>query len=242
MSYFTDYLSRTDHRMVMKWDHYFAVYEREFGRYLDRPISFLEIGVFRGGSIPMWKGYFAKGSKLTFIDIDPDCAAHQEDGTTVEIGNQTDPAFLAEVVKKHGPFDVILDDGSHINAHQSASFELLWPHLSDGGIYTVEDCHTSYWPGFGGGYRNEASFIEYAKRKVDQMHSWYTDQDKMFPFDPIARELDAVRFYDSIVVMEKRIKPEPPTAVMSKNGNIERTRRGLQVRGRVSKFAGKDGT
>ncbi|MBY6201892.1 class I SAM-dependent methyltransferase [Maritalea mobilis] len=242
MSYFSDYLKRTDDRMLSKWVHYFEVYEREMTRFRQRPISFLEIGVFKGGSIPMWKGFFAEGSRLTFVDIDPDCAQHAEEGTSVEIGNQADPDFLAQLAEKHGPFDVILDDGSHVCAHQIASFEALWPHISDRGIYVVEDCHTSYWPGFGGGYRNEASWIEYAKRLVDRMHSWYTDQDAMFPFDEIAKEVQGVRFYDSITVVEKHQKPEPPTTLYAQNGKVTLSRRALAVRGRKSAFAGKDGT
>ncbi|GAA5074480.1 class I SAM-dependent methyltransferase [Roseibacterium beibuensis] len=242
MGYFSDYLKRTDDRMLSKWVHYFEVYEREMTRFRQRPISFLEIGVFKGGSIPMWKGFFAEGSRLTFVDIDPDCAQHAEEGTSVEIGNQADPDFLAQLAEKHGPFDVILDDGSHVCAHQIASFEALWPHISDRGIYVVEDCHTSYWPGFGGGYRNEASWIEYAKRLVDRMHSWYTDQDAMFPFDEIAKDLQGVRFYDSITVAEKHQKPEPPTTLYAQNGKVTLSRRALAVRGRKSAFAGKDGT
>jgi hypothetical protein len=241
MSYFTDYLTRTDARMLTKWAHYFDVYDREFGRFRQTPISFLEIGVFRGGSIPMWKGYFAEGSTLVFIDIDPDCAAHADPGTHVEIGNQADPDFLARIGAKYGPFDVVLDDGSHLSPHQIASFEGLWPHMKDRSIYAVEDCHTSYWPGFKGGYRAPGSFIEFAKAKVDAMHSWYTDQDKEFPFDPIARDLAGVRFYDSIVIFEKQAGKEPPQSLTSRNGEVTSSRRALEVRGRRSAFAGKDG-
>ncbi len=241
MTWFEDYLSRTDDRLLMKWTHYFDVYEREFTRFRASPISFLEIGVFKGGSIPMWKKYFHDDARLTFLDIDPDCARHADPGTTVEIGNQADADTLARLAATHGPFDLILDDGSHVNAHQIASFNALWPHIAEGGLYVVEDCHTSYWPGFGGGYRNEASFIEFAKRKLDAMHSWYTDQDDLFPFDPIAEQLHSVRFYDSITVFEKR-KSQPPTAVTSQNGNVQLSRRALEIRGRKSAFAGKDGT
>jgi len=236
-----DHLKKTDDRALTKWQHYFQIYEREMGRFLQAPVSFLEIGVYKGGSIPMWLEYFPKGSTLSFIDIDPDCAAHAAPGTNVRIGNQADPDFLAEVVAEFGPFDVILDDGSHINAHQITSFEHLWPHLKNGGIYMVEDCHTSYWPGFGGGYRNEASFIEYAKRLIDTMHSWYTDQDDLFPFQEMAKALNAVRFYDSIVVVEKLMQQEPPLSLVSQNGQVSGSRKALEMRGRKSVFAGKDG-
>jgi len=242
MTFFADYIKRTDDRLLTKWAHYFEVYERELTRFRTRPITFLEIGVFKGGSIPMWREYFADGSTLVFADIDPDCAAHAEPGTHVEIGNQADPAFLATLAETYGPFDVVLDDGSHVCPHQIASFNGLWPHLNDRALYLVEDCHSSYWPGFGGGYRNEASFIEFAKRKVDAMHSWYTDQDDLFPFDPIARELAGVRFYDSIVVLEKNTKAEPPMTITSRNGTVQGSRRALQIRGRTSIFAGKDGS
>ncbi len=236
MGYFTDYLKRTDQRAITKWKHYFGVYERELGRFRGRDISVLEIGVYRGGSIPMWKGYFGDGARLTFADIDPACCDHAEPGTVVEIGDQADPSFLADLARKHGPFDVVIDDGGHMMHQQITSFEHLWPHLSDQGIYLVEDTHTSYWPGFGGGFREEASFIEYAKRLVDKMHSWYTDQDEIFPFDEIARELNSVRFYDSIVVVEKLLTEEPPISLNAQNGKITGSRKALEVRGRTSVF------
>lgn len=240
MNWFTDYISRTDERQLSKWLHYFDIYTREMERFREEPISFLEIGVWKGGSIPMWKEYFAPGSKLTFIDIDPTCATHADPGTIVEIGNQADATFLERVAKKHGPFDIVLDDGSHINAHQIASFSYLWPHIKNRGLYIVEDCHTSYWPGFGGGIRNEASYIEFSKRLVDRNHSWYTDQDWIFPFDPIAKEVFGVRFYDSVVVTEKLMKNEPPTMFSASSGEISLTQKPLQMRGRVSLFQGSN--
>lgn len=53
MNYFLDYLKRTDHRGLTKWLHYFDVYARELGHLQGRDIAFLEIGIYRGGSIPM---------------------------------------------------------------------------------------------------------------------------------------------------------------------------------------------
>lgn len=236
MDFFRDYLTRTDGRAVTKWDHYFDVYSRELDRFRSTPCRFLEIGIFRGGSIPMWKEYFAEGSHLVFVDIDPNCRKLGDPGTHIEIGDQADPEFLAQLAKKHGPFDVILDDGGHLMHQQIGSYEGLWPHLNDGGVYMVEDTHTSYWPGFGGGFEAKESFVEYAKRLVDKMHSWYTDQDDIFPFDPIARELESVRFYDSIVAMEKKLRPEPPLQVESTDGEILTSRKVLKIRNRRSRF------
>ncbi|MBK5934531.1 methyltransferase family protein [Rhodovulum imhoffii] len=236
MSYFAEYLKRTDARAVSKWLHYFEVYGREFGRFRGRAPRFLEIGIWNGGSIPMWKGYFGTGAHLVFADIDPACRKHAEPETFVEIGDQSDPAFLARLGETHGPFDAILDDGGHFMHQQITSFEHLWPHLRDGGVYMVEDTHTSYWPGFGGGYREPASFIEFAKGLIDRMHSWYTDQDAIFPFDEMARQMRGIRFYDSIVAVEKHLRADPPTQVTAANGQVRLSRRPLAVRGRKSAF------
>ena len=79
------------------------------------------------------------------IDVDPKCAAF--DGTAVvRIGSQDDPKFLRDVAAEMKGIDVVLDDGSHVGRHQRASFDVLFPLLSDGGIYIIEDVCTSYWP------------------------------------------------------------------------------------------------
>lgn len=241
MSFFTEHLKTTDDRLLTKWAHYFEVYDREFANLRKRDVTFLEIGIYKGGSIPMWRKFFTPGSKLVFVDIDPACRDLVKEDVHVEIGDQADPAFLAMLAEKYGPFDVIVDDGGHHVQQQRVSLDHLWPHLKDRGLYLVEDTHTSYWPGFGGGYRDPQSFIEHGKDLVDAMHSWYTDQDSVFPFDERAREFSSVRFYDSIVVLEKRIKTEPPMVVGAQNGQVRGSRKALEIRGRQSIFRGRDG-
>ncbi len=236
MNYFKDFVENTDHRKLCKWIHYFEVYERELSHLRDKDISFLEIGVYKGGSIPMWKGFFKKASNLIFIDIEESCSALQENGTNVLIGDQSDETFLSKVIQDYGPFDVVIDDGSHLCSHQIISFEKLWPALTDNGIYIVEDTHSSYWPGFGGGYRNESSFIEYSKRLVDKMHSWWTDQDDVFPYDPFGQKINGVRFYDSMVVLTKRADRERPIEIEVANGKIAASRNAFELRGRKSIF------
>ena len=70
----------------------------------------------------------------------------------IEFGDQADPMFLLDVAAKHGPFDVIVDDGGHKMYHQKNSFNTLWSQLVDGPLYIVEDTHRSYWLGISGGY------------------------------------------------------------------------------------------
>jgi hypothetical protein len=233
--YFRDYPARTDDRVLLKMLHYLEHYDELLTGWQGRDVSFLEIGVYKGGSIPMWHGFFGAGSRLTFCDIDPACAALALPGTTVEIGDQSDPAFLGRIGAEHGPFDLIVDDGGHKMHQQITGFRHLWPRLNDRGLYIVEDVHTSYWPGFGGGFRESASFIEFAKDLIDRMHSWYTEDDAGFPLHPLAREIGGIRFHDSLVVIEKRLK-EPPYALTAQNGQVGLSRRMLEIRGRRSIF------
>ena len=235
MNYFRNYISQTDDRMIMKMDHYLDIYDKLLRDWQGRDVSFLGIGVYKGGSIRMWRDFWGPKSTVTFLDIDPACAALQLDGTKVEIGDQTDIAFLKRIAETYGPFDKIVDDGGHKMDHQNVSFRELWPHLKDRGLYIVEDTHTSYWPGFGGGYKAPQSFIEKCKNLVDYMHSWYTDQDDIFPFHAAARQVHSVQFYDSLVVIEKEHK-QPPVSIASQNGTVTKSDKILKVRNRTSIF------
>ena len=138
-SYFRDYPARTGDRKLFKMEHYLEHYDALLAGWQGRDVSFLEIGVYRGGSLPMWQGFLGPGSRLVFLDIDPACRDLALPGTTVEIGDQADPVFLEEVGVAHGPFDLIVDDGGHKMHQQITSFRHLWPRLRDRGLYIVED-------------------------------------------------------------------------------------------------------
>lgn len=233
--YFRNFLGRTDGKTLFKMDHYLDVYDGLMGPWMGLPVSFLEIGVYKGGSLRMWRDFFAPQAKLTFLDIDPACKALEIPGTEIRIGDQTDVAFLKQTAADRGPFDIIVDDGGHKMDQQITSFRTLWPELKDGGLYIVEDVHTSYWPGFGGGFRAKGSFIEFAKDLIDRMHSWYTEDDAGFPLHPMASELGSIAFHDSLVILQKQ-KKNAPVSITSQHGKVTGSRKILEVRGRKSIF------
>jgi cephalosporin hydroxylase len=194
--------------------HYLPVYESALPA--DRPIRMLEIGVFHGGSLQMWRDYLHSESIIVGIDIDP--ATKQFDDPArqihVRIGAQQDAAFLRSVVEEFGPFDVILDDGSHVPSHMVASFRYLFSEgLKPGGAYLVEDILTNYWTV----YRDQPmSFVDFSKWLIDAMHAHYL---QMFD-EPNIRQghpdrlrevtvplagaiLEKVEFYDSIAVFHR---------------------------------------
>ena len=89
-SYFDAY---TEGPGIVKWVHYFDVYHRHFAKFVGREVNILEIGIFSGGSLPMWRSYFGPKCHIYGIDIEDVCKAHQNEYTDVFIGDQEDRGF-----------------------------------------------------------------------------------------------------------------------------------------------------
>lgn len=207
----TDKSSRT-HNYCVKYEKHLP-----FDRHT--AISMLEIGILRGESLRMWANWFVN-AKITGIDIDALCRQHATDRINVEIGSQSDSAFLRKVNAFHGPFQLIVDDGSHMPADVIASFETLWPLLSPGGVYVVEDTCCSYWKAFHGGWRTKGTAVDYFKNLIDDVnlrgHYQHTypvrfarREDTLIPylrehFPDIRTDIESVVFVNSMVFVTKR--------------------------------------
>jgi cephalosporin hydroxylase len=190
-----------------KWIHYFEIYDRHLASYRGRPVRVLEIGVYRGGGLEMLRNYLGPAAKLVGIDID-EVALAAARGYKVELGDQADPEFLRFVSEKHGPFDVVIDDGGHTMRQQIASAEALFPLLNEGGTYLVEDCHTSYWPAYADQGPDGLTFMEWVKERIDDLNAYHHSQVKDFD-SPWQTHLDGLNIYDSIVVFNKRRRAAP---------------------------------
>lgn len=141
-----------------KWGglHWFTPhYERHLGHLRHDPVKVLEIGIggfkwesLGGRSLRMWQQFFPRG--LVYgMDIHSKPKVTGPRIRTIQ-GDQNDPGFLRDMAEQIGPFDVVIDDGSHVNEHVRTSFEALFEFVRPGGYYIVEDLQTSYWPAFGG--------------------------------------------------------------------------------------------
>ncbi len=128
---------------------YIPYYEKYFKPIKNKKMKILEIGVraVRGhgaSSLKMWKDYFPN-SEIYGIDIDPGNAGYDEERINIFIGNQGDEEFLNEVINKVGKFDIIIDDGSHVNTLTIKAWEVLYNKaLNPGGLYIIEDLGCSY--------------------------------------------------------------------------------------------------
>jgi hypothetical protein len=123
--------------------NYSRQYEDLFRKYREKPIIYLEIGVFTGESLKAMREVFKNAKFIIGIDINPYCKQIEdlEKNIIVEIGDATSEDFIKSIINKYGNFDIILDDGSHLNKDVIKSFELLFPYVSNEGLYIVEDTH-----------------------------------------------------------------------------------------------------
>jgi SAM-dependent methyltransferase len=202
MSDLLKYFESNTGRLIFKWMHYFGIYERHFSAFRGRPIRMLEFGVFHGGSLQMWQHYFGPQAQIIGVDIDPRCARLAEPGMPIEIGDQEDRAFLKTLRDKYGSFDIILDDGGHSMRQQITTFEEMYQSIKPGGLYVVEDTHTSYFERWGGGFRKPDSFIEYSKHFIDHVHAWHS-VNAAHTSGLLGSTAFGLHYYDSLLAIEK---------------------------------------
>jgi hypothetical protein len=205
--------SSDKHNYCVKYEKYLP-----FNRY-DK-LNILEIGVLDGKSLLTWKDYYYR-SNILGIDINPDCKKYEEDRIFIELGSQADDKFLNQISNEYGPFDFILDDGSHLNEHVIYSFETLFQYVKSGGIYIVEDVATSYFPWYGGGLNDPKSMMEYFKKLTDDINFrgvenlddqaavWDRREDKLIPYSnkvqPDCRtDIESITFLNGIILIRKR--------------------------------------
>ncbi len=199
-----EYFFNNPGRMINKWHHYLEIYHRHFAAFRDQSPVVVEIGVWQGGSLQMWREYFGPGCRIVGIDNNPRCRKFADEHTMILIGDQGDREFLASVRSRVPKIDILIDDGGHTMGQQIATFEELYPHIQRHGIYLCEDVHTSLLNPFGGGVRREGTFLEYSKALVDRLYGWYSQEQKLLGITDFTESTFGLHFYDSVVVIEKR--------------------------------------
>lgn len=169
---------------------YTRIYAKLFAPLRKRKIRFLEIGVQFGYSIHLWERYFRKGD-LYFFDIDLSYLIYQPKRAHLYQVDQGSREQLHKVLAQIGTeFDIIIDDGGHRMDQQQISFETLFPHVRPGGLYIIEDTHTSYLQEYQ--FENTRPTIEYLKKEIDQFHMRE------------ASDIDSITFYPKLVVIRKK--------------------------------------
>jgi demethylmacrocin O-methyltransferase len=218
-----------------------ACYDRAFRSMRWRKISLLEIGVggyddhSGGQSLRLWRAYFPRAT-IAAIDL-YDKTRLSRGRIKVHQCSQIDRERLGAIAQASGGFDVIIDDGSHINAHQIESFKILWPHLRSGGIYVVEDTQTSYWEGFGGGAvgtpAHSGSCVSFFRGLVDGVnHAEFPDP----AYAPTVydREIVSIQFVHNLILIGKGDNAKPSNIFGRWDGSVVRSAGKIDHAGKIT--------
>lgn len=215
-----------------KWGKHW--YTQHYERYL-RPIrnkrlNLLEIGVGGytdkrdgGQSLRMWKAYFPK-ARIVGVDLE-DKRHFRQNRIDIWQFDQTDAKALTDLSTAYGGFDIIVDDGSHLNEHVIATFKILFPLLRPNGIYAIEDTETAYWPTWGGGLGNPNASTEFFKKLTDGLnYIEYPVKD----YDPnyFDKNIIEIAFFHALIIIRKGDNSENPGSMPLLRRELEAAARG----------------
>ncbi|HWA26119.1 MAG TPA: class I SAM-dependent methyltransferase [Lacunisphaera sp.] len=195
--------ARREGRGIWKWQHYLEVYERHFARFRGREVHVLEIGVYSGGSLDMWREYFGPQARIYGADIEPACQVYAGGAVRIFTGDQTDRAFWRRFRAEVPVLDIVIDDGGHLYDQQRITLEELLPHVRAGGVYLCEDVHTE-----------NNSFGAFAAGLAAMLNAGEVTNDRedvarrlACRTSPFQSAIHSVSFYPQIVVIEKNPAP-----------------------------------
>lgn len=192
---------------ISKWGHYFPMYDLYFSRFINHPVTIFEIGVWKGGSLEMWRKFFGPYSKIIGIDIDPSVKKFHdpENGYYVYVGDQSDEKILQKILDDHSnDIDIILDDGSHLPEHQIKTFEYLFPKQKNGGVYVVEDIvinpDEKLW-----NKENQEDFYQYINSLNHQINTLYFEEFKNFkiPNNSVLKDVNNITYFNGGICIQK---------------------------------------
>jgi predicted O-methyltransferase YrrM len=126
-----------------EWHRYSAFYRRHFAT-LGPVAAVLEFGVLNGASI-RWLRHLFPRAEIVGVDILPRQPEWpDEPGIRYVQADQGDRPALERLPRPSGGgFDLVIDDGSHIPQHQAACLASVFPMVRPGGLYVLEDLHSS---------------------------------------------------------------------------------------------------
>jgi hypothetical protein len=182
---------------IWKVEHYLDIYHQYFAKFVGTEVNVVEIGVFSGGSLEMWKSYFGPKSKIYGVDIREQCRAYAGDGVEIFIGDQGDRSFWKSFKEKVPQVDILIDDGGHLVEQQVATLEEMLPHLRPGGIYLCEDIvsvHNTF-----------PAYIHGLLRRLNAFE--YRPSDLEVDATPFQRSVLAIHVYPYVTVIERSEVP-----------------------------------
>jgi hypothetical protein len=181
---------------IWKWRHYFDVYHRHLARFRGRPVTIVEVGIYSGGNLSMWRQYLGPEAMIVGIDIEEACRQYEVPGTRVFIGDQADRTFWGTVRREVPHVDILIDDGGHSPEQQMVTLEEMLPHIRPGGVFVCEDIH--------GEPNGFSLFVGGLSQAIHHMH---IDPPNGSKTNALQRDVHSIHQYPFVVVIEKNPSP-----------------------------------
>lgn len=189
--------------------NFVEIYESLFESKRQEPLKLLEIGVYLCRSHNMWVDYFPN-AQIYGIDKVDDREKYKRDRLHLDVVDQGNREQLLEYANKNGPWDIIIDDGSHLVSHQKLAVEILWPFVKPGGYLFIEDTHSSYWDKF---KDSKETLMDYMFKLVDHIckvphykgyYSGYRVREQHEKLDDLQKTVESVTFRVGMAILKKR--------------------------------------
>jgi hypothetical protein len=205
-------------RSIFKIDNYLEFYEKKLSRFRDFPITLVEVGVFGGGSLELWKRYLHPDSKIIGVDLNPEAARFVPNGCLFFSFNQEDPKAWSDFFDQVGRVDILIDDGGHLDNQQIQTIKSVMPRLSPGGLLFIEDLFFSYRRSQGN--PSNRSCISFLRNMIDELNYKYVE------FSPkevsqLALIIDEITFGTAITCISKTNKEHSYSPWRIDKNNIE---------------------
>jgi hypothetical protein len=178
-------------RGIWKWTHYFDIYHRHLCQFIGKDVHVVEVGIYSGGSLDMWKAYFGSRCKIYGVDIEPACKVYEDERTRIFIGDQGDHNFWRDFRKQVPKVDVLIDDGGHHPEQQIVTLEEVLPHIRLGGVYMCEDVHSDY-----------NRFAAYVCGLEQTLNAFAKREDTVIP-SSFQKVIASIHHYPFMTVIEK---------------------------------------
>jgi hypothetical protein len=183
---------------IWKWRHYFEIYHRHLAKFIGQDVGIVEVGVYSGGSLEMWKKYFGPRCRIYGVDIREECKSYEDEVVKISVGDQADRNFWRRFKAEVPALDIVIDDGGHRAQQQIVTLEELLAHLRPGGIYICEDVYGVF-----------NSFHDYVSGLTHHLNAWQMQPGVSWPHEgirpnPFQRAVHSMHVYPFMVVIEKR--------------------------------------
>jgi hypothetical protein len=186
---------------VWKWRHYFEIYDRHFRKFRGKPVNILEIGIYSGGSLEMWREYFGPLCRIYGVDIEPACKSYENEFVKVFIGDQANRTFWESFRSEVGGIDILIDDGGHEPEQQIVTLEEMLPFMRPGGVYLCEDVveEANGFAAYVRGLTTHLNAFEHFENNSDNPERRLVTKPTL-----LQAAIDSIHIYPFVVAIEKR--------------------------------------